>query len=247
MTSHLRALAADDRELIQQLLEDINIIESQFLFGVPMPSAARSTVAPILRRWLAEGLFYKAQKLVLPKTITFLVHSNGHSAKLCKAGVYEHWMELVLFRGIGVSSSLVAAKFLGKDGRPTIDLDRSNNIKPMPQKASTFFNQNMFFWKGEFHSRIEIIKMHANTLGGVHFDFKKAHSEKHIIEIKNYLGYEVSGDNIQMLVGEDINTGRADAARRPKIYDATELVLIDTALIFANGIRESEKIFTALL
>ena len=248
MTSDLSALAADDRELIHQLLEDITIIENQFLYGsVPSPSVARSTFAPILRRWIAEGLFFKVQKLIAPKTITFLVESNGNAVKLCKAGEYEYWVEIIRFRGMGISTSLPAAKHLEKDGRSKIDLGNSNNIKPLLQKASSFFNQNIFFWKGKLYDRKEIIKMHANNLGGVHFDFKRARDENTIIEIKNSLGYEVANNNIRVLWGEDVNIGRADTNRRPQIYDATELIIIDTAHKFANGVRESVKCFTALI
>ncbi len=68
----------------------------------------------------------------------------------------------------------------------------------------------MFFWKGEFYTRAEVIKMHANALGGVHFDFRKAQDEAHIKEIKNYLGFELKGSNNQILVGDEIGQGRAD-------------------------------------
>jgi hypothetical protein len=89
--------------------------------------------------------------------------------------------------------------------------------------------------------------MHANTLEDAHFDFKRAHAESHIIEIKNYIGFEIAGNDKKMLSGHEITEGRADLARRERIYDATEIVAIDTARIFASGVRASWDAFSALL
>jgi hypothetical protein len=59
--------------------------------------------------------------------------------------------------------------------------------------------------------------------------------------------FETAGTTLKMLTGDDINEGRADLARREHIYDATEIVAIDTARIFASGVRASWDAFTALL
>lgn len=69
----------------------------------------------------------------------------------------------------------------------------------------------------------------------------------HIDEIKNYFGFELKGSNHQMLVGDEIGVGRANPARRQQIYDATELIAIDTARIYASGVRTSEQAFVDLL
>lgn len=49
-----------------------------------------------------------------------------------------------------------------------------------------------------------------------------------------------------MLVGQDIEIARADPARRDRVYDATELVTLDTARIFAKGIDSVSASFEAL-
>lgn len=105
----------------------------------------------------------------------------------------------------------------------------------------------MFFWKERFYTRQDIIKMHANMLGGVHFDFRRADDEAHIKEIKNYFGFEMKGNNYQMLVGNEIEVARSDVARRAKVYDATELIVMDSARIFAKGVDGSEKLLSKLL
>jgi hypothetical protein len=89
--------------------------------------------------------------------------------------------------------------------------------------------------------------MHANLLGGVHLDFRRGDDEEHINEIKNYFGFEIKPDTHQMLVGDEIAVARADPARRRNIYDATELVVLDTARIFAIAVRSSQALFQALL
>jgi hypothetical protein len=156
-------------------------------------------------------------------------------------------MELLVFGTLGVSVAQVSKQHLGLDGKTKPHFEKGMNAQPASQKASTFFDQRMFFWKGTFYTRADVIKMHANALGGVHFNFRRKEDEAHINEIKNYFGFEVKGNNFHMLVGNEIEKGRADPNRRQQIYDATELVAIDTARIFAKGVRASANLFSGLL
>jgi hypothetical protein len=190
-------------------------------------------------------MFFKAQKLIAPDQIAFAIRSNPQAIKLCKAGVYKHWMAQLMFGTVGVAAAQLEAAYIGPDGRGTVS--GGIDSAPAPQKPNIFFQQRMFFWKGRFYMREDVVKMHANTVGGVHLDFRKAADEAHIREIKNYLGFEVKGKNIRMLIGEEINELRADSTRRQSVYDATELVAIDTARIFASGIRAAEQAFRKLL
>lgn len=242
-----RPLTSDDRELIQQLLDDVEIVEDQFRIGLPKPPATRTIFVPILRRWITESLFFTVQKLILPHQVAFPIRSHAHAIKLCKAGVYEHWMGIVIFGTIGVSTGKVAQKHLGPDGKPITQLHDGKGHEAVPQKASTFFDQRMFFWKGQFYTRADVIKMHANALGGVHFDFRRKQDETHINDIKNFFGFELKGNLKQMLIGDEISVGRANSARRQQVYDATELIAMDTARIFASGIRASEQAFLTQL
>jgi hypothetical protein len=106
-------IAADDQELTRQLLDDVNIIEAHFTLGViPRPSLLRTCFVPILRRWIAEGVFFRAQKLILPTQVTFATTSNTRAIDQCRAGVYEHWMELMFFGTLGVSVSQRTAQHL---------------------------------------------------------------------------------------------------------------------------------------
>jgi|SRR5208337_260782 len=113
--------------------------------------------------------------------------------------------------------------------------------------AKAFFNQKMFFWKGRFYTRNDVILMHARKLGGVHLDFRRADDEAHIDEIKNYFGFDREPKVSRMLMGAEIAAARSDPTRRPRIYDATELVTFDTARIFAAGIKSSSSLSEALL
>ena len=246
MTNPSAALSADDRELIQQLLDDISII-NDLLTARPSPAQIRTMLSPILRRWIAEGGFFKAQKLILPHQVLFSLRTSPQSIKLAKAGIYEHWMALIEFDSIGVGAARISAKHLDDDGKPKTPIDQGYRTTPVGHRAKMFFGQKMFFWKGKFHSREDVIKMHANLLGGVHLDFRRGDDEEHINEIKNYFGFEIKPDTHQMLVGDEIAVARADPARRRNIYDATELVVLDTARIFAIAVRSSQALFQALL
>lgn len=233
-------ISKNDLELVHQLLEDTRLINDALASGQPKPVLVRSTFVPVLRKWIIEDGFFKAARLVRAKEPTFEILTTPNDVKLCNAGVYEHWMAIILFGTVGVGVGLLAEKF--RAAPPS---------KPQPvtalHPAIVLFEQKMFFWKGHFYTRQDIIRMHANRLGGVHLDFRRKPNEAHIDEIKNYFGFEILPHTHQMLIGRDIEIARADPARRDRVYDATELVTLDTARIFAKGIESSATLFEALL
>ncbi len=249
MSQPATSLTKTDRELVLQLLEDAATIESQLAFERPKPSVARATLVPILRRWIADSLFHSAQKLPAGREVRFAIRNHAKAIKLCEDGVYAHWMGMLDFGGIGVGLSQVDTMYLYPDGRSRIELDRTVNERPTPQPARSFFEQKIFFWKREFYTRSDVIKLHANVLGGVHYDPKsrRVNKKEYLHEIPNYFGFEVKGRNYQMLIGEQIAQGRADQDRRPNIYDATELIAMDTARIFSQSILSRERAFRNML
>lgn len=238
------SITANERELIQQLLDDAEILEAPFVGGVPKPSATRAVFSPILRRWVAEGLVHQVQKLMRPEELQFEIFNSGPDVKLCKAGVYEHWMGMVMFDTLGVATGRLTENYRGPNAKPVRRMDPG---KPVPHRVSDFVDQRIFFWKERFYTRQGIIKMHANMLGGVHLDFKRVDDEAHIKEIKNYFGFEIKGNNCQMLIGAEIERARSDVSRRSQVYDATELIVMDTAKIFARGISASKNALGKLL
>jgi hypothetical protein len=238
-------LASTDRELVLQLFDDVVILETQFSMGVPKSPLARAVLVPILRRWIVEGVFFKAQKLIQPDQVRFAVSSNSQAIQQCEAGLVVEWMELMIFGTTGVSFSRVPPEHIGPDHQPATY--SKSSFQPSPQRPKIFFEQKMFFGKGQFYTRYDVIKMHANALGGVHFDASRMQNESHINEIKTAFGFELKGGYSNMLMGEEIDRRRADPVRRQTTYDATELVAIDTARIFAAGVRASESAFLALL
>lgn len=242
MIAFVNSLAPADRELVLQLFDDVGVLEAQFAAGIPSPSAARAVFAPILRRWIAEALFFKAQKLILPKQASFAIRDNGQAINLCETGVLEHWMGLVWFGKIEVS---IAQRNLATPESATRPLGEDAKRPDTLQKAGRFFDQKMLFWKNAFYTRAEIIKIHANSLGGVHFDLWQ--NEQEIDEIKNYFGFEIVPGQSQMILGQEIATRRMDPRRRQFVYDATELIAMDTARVFASAMRASQESFFALL
>lgn len=241
-------LSAADRELVFQLLDDVAIIGDAVTTIVPKPAAVRTVLVPILRRWIAEGLFFRAQKLILPYQVRFETYCDGESIECCKAMKLVHWMEVMAFGSVGVGIAQVAPEHIGPDGKPTFNRSKQDRAERIPHKPSDFFDQNILFWDGDFYSRADIIKLHANTLGGVHFDFKNPKTDMDWQTIKNYHGYEITGqNNVQILVSAEIQPAKDDPKRRQYVYDATEIVAIDTATTFVKGIRDAEDKFSALL
>jgi hypothetical protein len=233
------ALSPNDRELLQQLLDDAGIL-SQFAAQRPAPAMIRTTFAPVLRKWIVEGDFFKARKLIRDHEAKFEITTVTDDVKLCKAGVFESWMAAFRFEDLLIGFRIAADK-------------QSDNTPSQPKpytayhKASVLFNQNVFYWKKQFYTRKDVIKLHANKLGGAHLDFGRKADEIHIDEIKNYCGFEILPHTQQMLVGRDIEIARADPSRRDRVYDATELVALDTARVFADGVLASRAAVEAAI
>ncbi len=232
----------NDRELVRLLLEDVQILDKYLVFGEPSPQEARAVLLPILRKWICEQKFYNAQKSIAPIKIKFNIYSNSQAVKLCDSGYYESWMCMTTFRKIGIGSSRVAKRFLNADGKKP-SLQDPRKVESHPQEAKQFFKQKMLFLKGNFYTREDLISDHANKFGGVHIDFRRNAKEVYIDEAKEYFGLEIKPDTMQMLVGEEITSARNDAARRPNLYNALELIAIDTARIFSQGIGGALKEF----
>ena len=235
-------ISDNERELVHQLLEDVTTIAGVADFPKPSPAAIRATLAPALRRWIVEGRFFAAQKLIVPSKIEFVVSINENAVRLCEVGYNERWMAVVMFGRIGLGVGQTAQEFIGKPP-PILE----GEFRECPHPANAFFEQKMFFWKGRFFTRKDLIKVHANKLGGVHLDFKRDANETYINEIRNYFGLDRGRVPLQMLVGDEIAALRADPNRRPHIYDAADLVTLDTARIFASGVEASAPAFKALL
>jgi len=142
---------------------------------------------------------------------------------------------------IGLSIGQIASARL-QDRRPQAPIPA-----PAKQPVKHFINQKMFYWKECFYTRSDVIRWLANRFGGAHLDFRRQADEQHIDEIKNYFGLEMIGTNHKMLIGQEIADGRADPQRRPRIYDATELIAADSARIFAIGVASSAAALNSLL
>lgn len=241
----------DEQELIFQLLEDAVTLKRQFswdpisqVWDGPSPAITRASLTPILRRWISEGQFYRAQMLVQPHKVTFNIPNQGHDLKLCAAGVYEHWMGEVSYSGIGISAGLLAQKYRNN---PHLIARPPSAPKASLHSAKEFFEQKMFFWKGRTYTRRDAITFLANTLGGVHLDLDKAKKFEHILALKNYLGFEVTGKNIQMLTGLQVEEARQDFLRRERVYDSMELLCLDTAKIFFEAVASSKEAFDSFI
>ena len=149
----MHMISADDRELVQQLIEDVNILSG--MIGPdrnPTPQAARAIVAPILRRWICEQLFYKS-RLVLPHKVQFAIFEFPVAVDNCRKGTYEHWIGLLSYNGVGISSMLPRKDLILPDGRTTIPIPRDDGGRaPVARIGKKFFDQPMFYWQRRLYT-----------------------------------------------------------------------------------------------
>lgn len=237
----------NNRELIFQLLEDVALLhEALTERQLPTPQTARALIAPILRRWICEQLFHKVQSRLRPHIVRFGLFEMPNTIAHCEDGDVEHWMTMIDLNGFAFSAVLPNPSLIREDGSSPLSR-RLDSTERTLRPSKMFFEQRMFFWKRNFYKRRDILSIHANQLGGVHLDFRRREDQTHIEELAQYLGFEISGLNYQMLAGEALWTAKADLGRRGRTYDVFELVAIDTARIFVAGVQSSRAIIESLL
>lgn len=229
-------LSPNERELLQVLVDDVNLIERALAQGVPQPHELRASFSPILRRWLVEDQLGRVLRLIRPHALKFSIVGNAWQVNLCKSGYYEHWMGLMVIGSLGVGTAQVSAAHLDEKAPPPGTQAPTTAM----QSAKHFSGQQMFYWRGEFYTRVDVIRWLANKFGGAHLDFRRQADEQHVDEIRNYFGVEITEpNNLKMLIGQEVADGRSDMQRRQRVYDAADMIALDTARIFAEGVRSS--------
>lgn len=228
-----------EHELVLQLLDDVQLLEKKVAYDLPSPADLRATHAPVLRRWVVDGAFYRIQKLLLPERILFECYSRTDEVKFCQAGVYTWWMgEIYVGNGTAIGAGQLAQKYIDT---PSLVPERRKPFK-IEQKGKLFFEQACFLWKGKMYSREDAIKFLANKLGGAHYDFDRNKKEAHVEEIQNQFGVIFdTPSNARLLAPGEVRTLRADANTRDRVFDAVQLTVGDTASIFCAGIRKYES------
>jgi hypothetical protein len=237
-----------NRELLLQLLDDTAMLTEVLAVGSrPTPAACRALLVPMLRRWVADGQFYQVQKVLRPHAVKFPLHLMRKTVERCEAGAISHWMGVIEVDQIGMGMLLPAPEFINADGSNRLAVEDDAKGQPSLMPASAFFNQRLFYWKKQFYTRSQVLQFHANKLGGVHFDPRRSKDEEHVDELVQFFGLEIVGGNQQMLVGADIAVAKADPQRRGQTYDAMDIVALDTARIFAEGVSASRSQIASLL
>lgn len=215
------------KEITLILLEDADTVISHFRNGVPEPKIIRSFFGPILRRWIHEGDYHTIQKELKSKNINFKYYDSSFDSKKSA----PIWVGNLRFNDICISMSAGGKSF-------------NQGMKGISRKASIFFKQPVCKFFEKTYTRKDIVRFHANELGGAHFE-----KNKQTKDLREHLGFEVDFDsgNIQTLLGADIIKAKQDIARRSQVYDMADIVLQDTALVFAQGILDNKSHIQALI
>ena len=221
------------RELILLLIEDANNLEELVSSRSPSPSLIRSTIGPILRRWICDGDFNIVQKALRPNIIRFSARLVSSNEKFnLNSSLYGLWIGPISFSDVVLRLAVPTSEIA------VLKPAGSSQINRMTSQR--FFKQKVCLINGKIFTRLDILRFFANELGGTHFDYSKLTHDQAKQSLRNTVGYEVgqTGD-IQMLMGAQITEAKADLQRRPAIYDLTDLIVLDTACIFARGITNN--------
>lgn len=235
-------LKSEEVEMVLQLLEDVAAIEAANVARFPTAVELRTVFTPILRRWIADGGFFTIQKL-LASPLTFTTYSHVDDVTACKLGAYKWWMGPVdCGEGLIVKPAVSTRKYAPGELQ-------ERKLFEIAQKAKLFFEQKMFWWKGQFYTREDLIKFAANKLGGVHYDLNRNLSFSHVEEIQNHFAIQYRHElkDIYIVPPGEIAALRTNPEVRSDLYDAIQLCVGDTANIFVRGIQRSADKIRALL
>lgn len=231
------------QELVHQLLDDAEVI-SNALKGEahPSPQVTRTTIVPILRRWICDQQFHKIQKLMGQRHIVkFDFWENASAVSLCERGMLEIWLEMIVIGGFVISPGRAV------EGKADLVLQQRQPEKLVGMPSHRFFTQKVAYWENWFYRRCDLLKLYANKRGGVHLDESRSGGEVVIDELGIFLDFEIEGSNYKMLTNTGLAEARSDRQRRARSYDVVELVAIDTATTFARSIQRSAGYITDLV
>jgi hypothetical protein len=245
MLQQMVDLMASDfsEELVHQLLDDVDVLSNTLAGGPhPSPQVTRTTIVPILRRWICDQQFHKIQKLLGQRHIVkFDFWENASAVSLCERGMLEIWLEMIVIGGFAISPGRAV------EGKTDLVVQQRQPEKLVGMPSHKFFNQKIAYWENRFYRRCDLLKLYANKRGGVHLDQSRGDGQDVIDELGIFLGFEIDGSNYKMLTNTALADARSDRQRRARSYDIVELVAIDTATTFARSVHRSAGYITDLI
>jgi hypothetical protein len=222
-----------EQELIHLLIDDVDVLSEISGSGAPpSPQVARTTIFPILRRWICEQQFHLVQKILTQKNIVrFEFWENPAAIEDCQQGLIETWIEMVDIGGLVISPTQSV------EGKSDITRSRKIPGAKVRYPSHRFFTQKVIYWQRRFYRRCDLLKIYANKRGGTHFDQSRKDGEEIVDQLGHFFGLEIDGLNFKMLNQWQLAEARSKRDKRVISYDAIELLAIDTAKIFADAVR----------
>lgn len=222
----------ENSERILMLLEDAELLQKGLAEERPNIANVRALAGPILRKWLLDGQINQVNKQMRPDHLSVFYLSNPESEWNAQKGLYSIWVGNFSFNG--VCGEMTAGTTPAAERK----LKPSKGAREISGKISKFLSQPVCVIFGRVYSRKEIIRFHANNLGGAHYDPREVENTPAKKRLRDTIGYEVTADgrNIQMRMGPSIIAAKQDPSRRHSIYDLADLVLLDAAHRFSASV-----------
>ncbi|MFV1535197.1 hypothetical protein VWX96_17315 [Phaeobacter sp. A90a-4f] len=227
------------RELATRLIEEVHLLEDALGGARPSVVNVRTIAGPFVRKWLIDpGGFDRIERAIKPEKIKFIYNIDRAAISNIKRGLYEHWAGGFFYFNFWCDHR----KF--KSERHAREAKRERDLRIVAEPISAYLNQTVCYVGGSVFSRRQVVKFHVNNLGGAHYSagkYKAKDTDKALII--ETLGFEVSdGGTIERyLFGPEISEAKSDPARRSKIYDLADLILLDTARTFLRFVIENDE------
>ena len=224
------------------LLEDAETLEKLFNVIRPNIGNIRNTAGPIMRRWFGEEDIRQVQKMLRPNLLRVRYWTNSTELKNLKKGYYNIWIGNFSFNDISMSWMAFSSEKARKRILPEVGSQKV--CEPM----GAFLRQPVCHILGETFTRKDVVKFHANNLGGAHYDPHGVENTPEKKRLRDTVGYEVDVlGNIKMLLGSEIVEAKKDRDRRAGIYDLADLILLDSAKRFAVSVLSERERLHALI
>jgi len=197
-------MSDDSSEIVHQLLEDVSVLDQQFLGGLvrPSPEISRTVLSPILRRWICEQTFHRVQRLLgQTHMVRFEVWDEDDAIAHCQKRHFNTWMAMASLGPFIFGMGNARDEFVKPDGTWTFSV-RGEKSKRVRRPSRLFFEQQVFYWKDRLYRRHDIVSFQANKRGGVHYDSRRKDDESNLDDLARSVGFEIVGTHHQMLVGD---------------------------------------------
>lgn len=194
----------------------------------PRPEVIRSVISVILSKWSEGNGISQLQRYLGKDAVRIPALDFGRAIQCCNDGTLRTWIgPLALFdTQVGVAG----AESPDKQG-----LFDPNSMKDTELRVTQFFEQQIAYIDNEFIRRKQIVD-YARNKGGAHLSDGKTKERLEQFRLLQGVVFDRRKNTISLSGGAHLEEAQNSLSSEKGAYDSVQLVVLDTARRFVNGI-----------